>query len=95
MDTYAIDYKVEGGKLLRVSIRVSDQTIDSVRICGDFFMHPESAITDLEKALEGVRLERVADAMRRFLEEKNIEIMGFSPDDLQYAICRACKYSAL
>lgn len=51
------DYKVKGGKLLRVRLQVSeDAHIAALSITGDFFMHPEEALETLEQALLGAPL---------------------------------------
>lgn len=50
--------KVEGGKLLRCRMRVSEGVILELQITGDFFMHPEEMLENLESALRGARLEQ-------------------------------------
>lgn len=57
------DYKVQGGKLLRVRLQVdAAHCITALTITGDFFMHPEEALETLEQALLGVPL--TAEALR-------------------------------
>ena len=46
-------YKVPGGKLLKISLEPEDNRIKSIRIMGDFFLHPEESITELEDGLKG------------------------------------------
>ncbi len=45
--------KVPGGKLVRLKADV-DEVVRSVRISGDFFLHPEEAIECIEEALIGL-----------------------------------------
>ena len=85
------DYKVAGGKLLRVKlILASDdihQYISSISIYGDFFMHPESAIEELEQALTGVKFEK--DAVHKIVTtflHSGIEVIGAAPEDFTHTI---------
>ncbi|MEM3462343.1 MAG: lipoate protein ligase C-terminal domain-containing protein, partial [Candidatus Bathyarchaeia archaeon] len=51
------EHKVRGGKLIRVLLEEDRGRIARIRITGDFFLHPEDAIFELERALEGVELK--------------------------------------
>lgn len=46
------EYKVPGGKLLVAETEVNDGVLTTVKVMGDFFMHPEEAINDLENAVK-------------------------------------------
>ena len=48
--------KVAGGKLIKVSLGVEDGRIVDIKVTGDFFMHPEEKIEELENTLTGVRI---------------------------------------
>ena len=52
--------KVPGGKLFRIEL-VYDRRIEAVKITGDFFLHPEETILELESCLEGVLLPAPAE----------------------------------
>lgn len=45
--------KVPGGKLVRLKANVTE-TVQTVNISGDFFLHPEEAIEHIEQALIGL-----------------------------------------
>jgi len=77
------DYKVAGGKLLRVCLDVHAGAIAAIRITGDFFMHPEEAIETLEQMLVGVAWEESAlrGAVRAFFAT-NVQVGGAAVDDL-------------
>ena len=47
------NYKVPGGKLVKVKLDVSSGKINQVRILGDFFLHPEETILTIEDSLIG------------------------------------------
>jgi lipoate-protein ligase A len=76
--------KIEGGKLVRVRIDF-DRTINSIEITGDFFLHPEEALKDVEAALLGLDisdLEKATDKIKDVMDEKGIQVIGFSPHDI-------------
>ena len=87
------DYKVAGGKLLRVRLSLKDSdgqlTIQSISITGDFFMHPEDAIEKLEQALINVVFQQdaVHQAVNAFFDG-NVEVIGAGPEDITHVILR-------
>ena len=46
--------KVPNGKLVCFDVDSEGGTITNVRITGDFFLHPEDAIIEIEKSLIGI-----------------------------------------
>jgi lipoate-protein ligase A len=78
----AVERKVPGGKLLRMRV-VEDGT---VRLTGDFFLHPEECIGALEEALSrlpsGMSEEEAAEAVAQWMEERGVQAVGFRPADL-------------
>jgi len=80
--------KIPGGKLLRISCVVDDAVIRQISIRGDFFMYPEEAVYDIESSLTGLPLD--TEILRKRIDEtaaeKNIEITGFSAQDLAETI---------
>jgi len=85
----SIDYKVRGGKLIRMRVKYSGNRIEEVRINGDFFIHPEEAIEELETSLGGLSLEEAFEAIRCF--SSNVEMIGVSSGDLISALKLAVK----
>jgi lipoate-protein ligase A len=89
------DYKVVGGKLLRVRLTVAEstdgtRTIDSITIFGDFFMHPEEAIEELEHALTGAALDETALTARvQTFFDSDVQIIGAGVDDFVHVILKA------
>ncbi len=65
-------------------------TIESVKITGDFFLHPEETIDLIESEIVGTKLEK--DLIKNKLESllSSCEFYGFSIDSLSDAIVR-CK----
>lgn len=79
-------HKIPGGKLVRVDVSYDVNAIHSVKITGDFFLHPEEvfeAIVDL-CAHAGLPLqkEKLAERISKLLEDNGAELIGASPSDL-------------
>lgn len=80
--------KIPGGKLLRVSVDYGER-INSVRITGDFFMHPEEAIAGIERSLIGAKKEEVPSKLRE--AASGVTIIGATPEDIARVIQQAMK----
>jgi len=89
------DYKATGGKLLRVRLKVvaaMDGTlvIQSVKITGDFFMHPEEAIEDLERLLTGVAFDEAALRARvQAFFAGDVQVVGADVEDFVHVLLKA------
>ena len=88
------DYKVPGGKLLRVQLKLDTSkeppTISDLRIHGDFFMHPEEAIEELEARLIGLPCE--AESLRPHVKaffDTDVQVLGADVDGIVHAIVAA------
>ncbi len=81
-----ITYKAPQGKLLRIEAEIENSVIQSIKITGDFFVHPENNLLKMEKALPGVKTDRVKETIENFVSKNKTEIVGFTPDDLQKAL---------
>ena len=64
--------KVPGGKLLKASVESDGAVIRKVRICGDFFIHPEDSIERLEAALKGAARADVRGIVERELADSRL-----------------------
>ena len=85
------DYKVPSGKLLRLALDVEGETINSIQICGDFFIHPEDSICALEDSLKGVRLDKelMKEKLLVAVKENRIELFGLDEEAIAQAIINA------
>jgi len=85
------EYKVEGGKLIRVQLRKKDGRIEEIKITGDFFLHPERFIEELEEALLGHNLDEknLTAYMRTLVEKGKVTLLGTSPEDFARCIIMA------
>lgn len=48
------EYKVPGGKLVVVDLEVRDGRLAGVRVSGDFFLEPDTALAWINQALEAM-----------------------------------------
>ncbi len=100
---YIATKKVPGGKLLRVKIPTQDDApslpsahdtqITSIQITGDFFLHPEDVLEDIEKALTGLVYSQdvniYANAVQQILDDRHATLIGVSAQDIAQTICDA------
>ncbi len=88
------DYKVPGGKLLRVTLELDEGadpvTIASINLNGDFFMHPEEAIEELESRLVNVSWETEAlqDTVQAFFDT-DVQVIGADVESIVHVILAA------
>lgn len=85
------EFKVPDGKLVEAKVKISKEKISEIRITGDFYMHPEDEIEELEKSLLGAPLEKVSDTVHRFFKKKNITLVGIKPEDFTKVILMAAQ----
>lgn len=85
-------YKVPNGKLLKVSVDHEEDRIIKVQIRGDFFIHPEESIDELELALKDADYKKKAvnDIISKFFLQDGLVAFGITPQALADAImmCR-------
>ncbi|TFC84359.1 lipoate--protein ligase family protein [Cryobacterium cheniae] len=86
------EYKVPGGKLVVVDLDVVDNTIVNFRLAGDFFLEPDSALGDIDAAVNGLAADSdavsIAAAVRAALPAQ-ATLLGFSPESVAVAIRRS------
>ena len=82
--------KVAGGKLVQVKADHDCGRINSVKIYGDFFMHPEDALNKLEKKLENIRADDVESIVRNFFQG-DVKAFGVDAESITKVITEAMK----
>ncbi|MFE7198415.1 lipoate--protein ligase family protein [Microbacterium oxydans] len=86
------EYKVPGGKLVVVDLEIEDDRISRFRLAGDFFLEPDSALDDINAAVDGLPVESdataIAAAVRAALPE-GAQLLGFTPEAVGTAVRRA------
>lgn len=84
-------YKVPNGKLLKIFLDDKEGKIASIKITGDFFMHPENNIELLETHLAGATLEEknLTGKIQNFLADHPTELFGVDVNSLVFTILQA------
>ncbi|MBN2229672.1 MAG: biotin--protein ligase [Candidatus Thorarchaeota archaeon] len=84
-------YKVPAGKLIKVKVLLESNRISEVIITGDFFLHPEEGLHEIEQSLKGSSFEipEMAARIRKALESIDGQLIGVSPEDFALTIRNA------
>jgi lipoate-protein ligase A len=86
------EYKVPGGKLVVVDLEVDQGRISACRVAGDFFLEPDEALEDINRAIVGLSAsasgDDIAHAVRGGLAP-DVVMMGFSPEAVGTVVRRA------
>lgn len=75
------ELKVKGGKLIKCIIEIEGNEIKKIKFSGDFFMHPEEKIEELEKRICGITLNE--GKIRKIFDEffMEVEVIGAHKED--------------
>ncbi len=86
-------HKIPNGKLVRVFVEIEKEIISSVKITGDFFIHPEESIFEIEKALAGCKItigeEELIGLIEDAVEKTGAELVGIDAKGIAFAILGA------
>ena len=83
--------KVKGGKLLYVKVDYDGKRINEIQVLGDFFAHPESGISSIERILRGVALDKneLQKAINLAIASEHIELIGIDAESLSEVIMKS------
>ncbi|HDZ35459.1 MAG TPA: lipoate--protein ligase family protein [Thermococcus sp.] len=85
------EHKAKKG-LIRIEFDERDGRAEHVRITGDFFIHPEEAIHELEQKLEGHTIHELEALMDEFFAMRmDIEMPYVNIEDFKIALKNALK----
>jgi len=85
------EHKARKG-LIRVEFDERDGRAEHVRITGDFFVHPEETIGELERMLEGRKIEELEHLIDGFFSMRlDVEMPYVNVEDFKIALKRALK----
>ncbi len=85
------EHKARKG-LIRIEFDERDGKAEHVKITGDFFMHPEEAVQELERKLEGHKLEELDQIIDEFFAVRmDIEMPYVNVEDFKIALKNALK----
>ena len=86
------EFKVPGGKLVVADLEIIDGKIADFHLAGDFFLEPDSALADIDRAVNGLPensdAATIAAAVRAALPE-DVLMLGFTPESVATAVRRA------
>lgn len=84
-------HKVPRGKLIKVKIETKDGIIQKITLLGDFFLHPEYVLEEIEESLLGVHLseDSIEKKLRAVLEARQATLIGADATDFAQAIIAA------
>ncbi len=86
--------KVKEGKVVKVDVEVDfDEIIKNIKITGDFFIHPEDFLEEIENSIIGLGrnagLESITSNIQKTTAGKDIQMIGISPDSIAILVREA------
>jgi lipoate-protein ligase A len=81
--------KCPNGKLCEVDVELVADKIGSVKITGDFFIHPEEGAGLMENSLMGVGVDEVLAKLNSVVEDYKLELVGVTTEHVASLIRRA------
>ena len=91
------EYKVPGGKLVVADLDVIDGKLASVRISGDFFLEPDTALEAINQSLCGLPArsgDAELTASVKGALDASVSMYGITPEAVAVAVRRALDGSA-
>ena len=68
--------KAAGGKLVRLELEHDGSRILRAKITGDFFLHPEDALGEMEKSIVGMQINAGEPAFSSALAKSKVVFYG-------------------
>ena len=91
---FQLKQKVKEGKVVKVEIECNE-LIRNVRITGDFFIHPEDILDDIEKSIIGLErsasIETITSNIRSRIADRDVRMIGISPESIALLVSEALK----
>jgi lipoate-protein ligase A len=91
------EFKVPGGKLVVVDLEVENGAIAHFKLAGDFFLEPDSALADIEAAVNGLPAASEAKAIAAAVQSSlpaEVILLGFSAESVATTVRRALSKAA-
>lgn len=86
------EYKIPGGKLVVVDLRVADGRLQHVQLSGDFFMEPPETLEALNRALTGLPVDTDQAGIERAAQTAlgpEVALYGITTEGIATVIRRA------
>ncbi len=81
--------KVPDGKMVELELEIDSGEVEDARIRGDFFLEPPEKLGELEKQLEGLKIDVEKEKVIEKLEDVEADLIGFSTEDVAEAFRQA------
>ncbi|WP_265522210.1 lipoate--protein ligase family protein [Oerskovia flava] len=91
------EYKVPGGKLVAVDLAVEEGRLARVAVSGDFFLEPDEALEDIDRALTGMGESSTVAQLTHTVEAAlgdGVTLVGFTPEAVAIAVRRALGHAS-
>ncbi len=87
---FQIKKKVKEGKVVKIEIDCDD-LIRNVRITGDFFLHPEEILDEIEKSIAGLDRNADEDTIISNIHRAagDVQMIGISPESIALMVREA------
>ena len=85
--------KIPDGKLIRIDVESDDNKIIYVKITGDFFLFPETAINDIENLFRNQKIPLDKENEEKMIcdfSKLRAELIGASIEDIIAVVKEAC-----
>ncbi|HEX2531557.1 MAG TPA: lipoate protein ligase C-terminal domain-containing protein [Burkholderiaceae bacterium] len=86
------EYKIPGGKLVVVDLRVADGRLRDVQLSGDFFMEPPETLEAINAALNGLPVAAGAADIEQAVQAvlgPEVMLYGLTPEGIAVVVERA------
>ncbi len=87
---FQIKKKVKEGKVVKIEIDCDD-IIRNIRITGDFFLHPEDILDEIEKSIVGLDRNTDEDTIISNIHgvAGDVQMIGISPESIALMVREA------
>ena len=86
------EYKVPGGKLVVVDLAINEGRLAQVQVSGDFFIEPDTALEQINQALEGLAADSSEQAISAAITaalQPRVQLYGITAEGVAVAVRRA------
>ena len=86
------EYKIPGGKLVVVDLGLENGRLAGVRVSGDFFLEPDSALDAIDAALNGLPADSSQAALKSAIDATlgdEVSLYGITTEGVAIAVRRA------
>ncbi len=89
--------KIEGGKLLRIELELTEsgEKVKAIKLTGDFFIHPEDSLQIIEKALvstsPAIETATLSTNLQQLTSDQGIQMLGITNEAIAKTFAEAVR----